>query len=326
MNSRQRFRETMSFGQPDRVPFFEEGIRDDVLKAWKKQGMPSGVSVEELFSIDRRADIQPELEPHPDLTKWPTERSDLAALERGLDANDPWRLPAGWTEFVHSPSRYENAITLRVHRGLFQTLGVAGWKRFEELIYLFKDDPELVQAALEIQAHFAAQLIQKVLSDVEVDAAIFSEPISDNNGPLISPQMFEQFAKISYRPVLDLLNRYGVETIIFRTYANAGILVPVALKWGFNCLWACEVYPGTMDYEVMRREYGRDLRLIGGIDVDVLRQDEETIRREVELKVPSLLEEGGFVPLADGRIRDYVPYENYVFYRSLLTKVVSGDF
>ena len=30
MSSRERFRETMSYGKPDRVPYFEEGIRKDV--------------------------------------------------------------------------------------------------------------------------------------------------------------------------------------------------------------------------------------------------------------------------------------------------------
>ena len=324
MNSRERFLKAMSFGRPDRVPFFEEGIRDDVLAIWKKQGMPAGVSIEELFSIDQRWDIQPELVPRPDLKKWPTQRSDLEDFERCLDADDPWRLPAGWAEFVHSPSRRENPLTLRVHRGLFQTLGVAGWGRFEELIYLFKDDPGLVQEALEIQAIFAVRVMHRVLSDVEVDAAIFSEPISDNNGPLISPQMFERFGWTSYGPLLELLRQHGVETIIFRSYANAEILVPAVIGWGFNCLWACEVYPGTFDYENMRRVYGRDLRLIGGIDVDVLRQDKKAIQREVEQKVPSLLRQGGFIPLADGRIRDYVPYENYVFYRNLLSDIILG--
>ena len=39
MNSRQRFLETMRFGKPDRVPYFEEGIRKEVLQAWRKQGL-----------------------------------------------------------------------------------------------------------------------------------------------------------------------------------------------------------------------------------------------------------------------------------------------
>ena len=88
-----------------------------------------------------------------------------------------------------------------------------------------------------------------------------------------------------------------------------------------NCLWACETNVDTMDYRDLRREYGKELRLIGGIDLDVLSQDKETIHREIEEKVPPLLAEGGYIPLADGRIRENILFENYIYYRELLEKV-----
>jgi hypothetical protein len=105
------------------------------------------------------------------------------------------------------------------------------------------------------------------------------------------------------------------------TYANARLLLPSILKWGFNCLWACEVNVEAMDYRQIRREFGRDLRLIGGIDLDSLRHGKEAIRREVEEKVPPLVADGGYVPLADGRVRADVSLENYLYYRALLEKV-----
>jgi uroporphyrinogen decarboxylase len=98
-------------------------------------------------------------------------------------------------------------------------------------------------------------------------------------------------------------------------------LIPSILKWGFNCLWACEVNTAAMDYRELRKELGRDLRLIGGIDLDVLRQGKEAIKREIEEKVPALLADGGYLPLADGRVRDDVPFENYAYYRRLLETV-----
>jgi hypothetical protein len=76
-----------------------------------------------------------------------------------------------------------------------------------------------------------------------------------------------------------------------------------------------------MDYRELRHEFGRDLRLIGGIDLDVLRRDKDAILREVQEKVPPLLAEGGYVPLADGRVREDVPFENYVYYRRLLEQI-----
>jgi hypothetical protein len=116
-----------------------------------------------------------------------------------------------------------------------------------------------------------------------------------------------------------------VETIVLVTYANARALIPSMLKWGFNCLWACEVNIEAMDYRNLRRDFGRDLRLIGGIDLDALRRDKEAIRLEVEEKVPPLVADGGYVPLADGRVRSDVPYDNYVYYRTLLQKITRGQ-
>jgi hypothetical protein len=324
MNSRERFRETMGFGQPDRVPYFEEGIRRNVIEAWRKQGLSSEVPFLELFPTDERIEIAPDLEPGPQLKKWPSCHAELDALRQSLDPADPGRLPANWPEVTNAWRDGDEALMLRVHRGFFQTAGVTGWRRFAELNYLLLDDPAVVREIMAIHGDFSAGLVERVLGEVAIDATIFSEPIGGNSGPLISPQMFEDIVSLSYQPILDVLRRHGVETIIFRTYANARILLPIVLEWGFNCLWACEVNLEAMNYDDIRREFGRDLRLIGGIDTDVLRGDKETIRREVEGKVPPLLEEGGFIPLADGRIRENVPFENYIYYRELLEKVIKG--
>ena len=40
--------------------------------------------------------------------------------------------------------------------------------------------------------------------------------------------------------------------------------------------------------------------------------------------IAPLVAEGGFIPLADGRVRPDVSHENYVYYRELLQKVTHG--
>ena len=57
-----------------------------------------------------------------------------------------------------------------------------------------------------------------------------------------------------------------------------------------------------MDYRSLRQQFGRSLRLIGGIDLDCLRQDEAAIEREIKTKVPPLLADGGYIPVADARV------------------------
>ncbi len=321
MNSRERFRETMRFGKPDRVPYFEEGIRNEVLKAWRKQGLSEAANLANRFQTDPREEIYLDVEPHPYPGKWPSTRQELEFFARRLDPDDRSRLPEGWKKRLTGWKQREHVLMLRVHIGFFELMGVDGWARLHELIVLLHHDPGFVRDMMRIQGEFVAALTERALQEVEIDAAVFSEPIGDNHGPLISPGMYKEIVLSSYLPILDVLHRHSVEVIILRTYANARLLVPVLMEQGIDCLWACEVNTAAMEYRSLRKEFGRGLRLIGGIDLDVLRQDREAIRREVEEKVPPLLEQGGYVPLADGRVREDISFENYVYYRQLLEKV-----
>jgi len=44
MNSRQRYIETLTFGNPDKIPFSPGGPRESTLKAWHTQGLPAETS------------------------------------------------------------------------------------------------------------------------------------------------------------------------------------------------------------------------------------------------------------------------------------------
>ena len=315
----------MHYGTPDRVPLFQEGIREEVLEAWQKQGLPASADLATLFNYDDLEEIEPELDPIPAITHWSLNKAGLEELRRRLDPNDPRRLPSNWREKVRRwRGPRQHVLMLRVHRGFFLTMGVEGWSSFTEAIRLLKDDPEFIQEVMEIQAKFAASLANRILQEVEADGVIFSEPIAGNHGPLISPRMYEDFILMSYERVLDVVERFNVKTIILRTYANARALLPLVFKGRFNTLWACECNSKAMDYNLLRAEFGRGLRLIGGIDEDVLRQNQESIRKEVDDKVLPLLAQGGFVPLADGRVREDVPFENYAFYRRYLEEITQG--
>ncbi len=49
MNARQRFRETMLFGAPDRVPLEPGWPRQSTLRAWHQQGLPDGSDWQEIL-------------------------------------------------------------------------------------------------------------------------------------------------------------------------------------------------------------------------------------------------------------------------------------
>jgi len=325
MDDRQRFRAVMRDGAVDRIPYLEEPLREEVLDAWHNQGLPPDLDPARMFHTDQHELIEPDLAPIPEPAVWPESAADLVRFRQHLKPDDGARLPGNWKNHIRRLRSRDHAVMLRVHRGFFLTMGVHGWQRFEKAIHLIGDDPRAAHDMMNIQGEFAAAVAERVLRDVEVDAAIFSEPISDTHGPLISPRMYEELVLSSYEPLLAVLRRYGVQTIIFMTYANSRLLLPCVFKRRFNCLWAYEVNTEAMDYRSLRREFGRDLRLIGGIDLDAIRAGRDAIRREILEKVPPLLAEGGYLPGADGRIREDVPYENYVYYRQLLEEVTGSS-
>jgi uroporphyrinogen decarboxylase len=316
MNSRERFFETLHYGNPDRVPYFEEGIREDVIQAWQKQGMPEGQHPWQ--QADTREEIKLDVDPHPSFETWPTTFKELEILRERLDPTDSSRLPENW-----DPKRLkvrEGILMVRVHEGLFLSMGVHDAKSFTRLMYQLADQPDFVREYMHIQGEFTAALTEPVLKAVMVDALVFSEPIGDNNGALISPRMYEDFVLSSYQPLIELAQKYGIKTIICRTYASMKALIPSLLKWGIDVLWACEVEQSVMNYPRLREEFGKDLKLIGGIDLDALYQDNSTIRQAVKSIAP-LVDQGGFIPLADGRVRADIPYQNYLYYRELLREI-----
>ena len=314
----------MGYGRPDRVPYFEEGIRENVLAVWRTQGLAKTADLATMFPSDQRERLQVDLEPRPEFIFRSDKITDLKKLRKRLDPYDKNRFPKEWPALVKTWQSRDHVLMLYVHRGFFQSMGVGNWRSFSDVMVLLIDQPEVVRKRMQIQGEFAARLADRILNEVDIDAVVFSEPIGGNDRPLISPQMYEEFVLKNYEPVLDVLRRHQVETICLQTFANARILIPSILRWGFNCLWACEVNIETMDYRSLRREFGRDLRLIGGIDLDALRKDKAAIRQEIEEKVPPLIAQGGYIPLADGRVRADVPFENYVYYRRLLEKVTQN--
>ena len=69
MNTRERFYKTLHYGKPDRVPYFEEGIREDVIEAWTAQGMLESGKLWE--QADEREEIRLDIYPDPSFENWP---------------------------------------------------------------------------------------------------------------------------------------------------------------------------------------------------------------------------------------------------------------
>jgi uroporphyrinogen decarboxylase len=90
-------------------------------------------------------------------------------------------------------------------------------------------------------------------------------------------------------------------------------LIPLFLDVGVNCLFPIEVGTWGADPIRYRKQFGKDLLMMGGFDKHILMGEQRGIEAEIRRLVP-LVEEGGYIPLPDHRVPPDVPLENYLFY------------
>ena len=323
MTSRERFLKTLCGGTPDRVPLWEEGLREDVRECWAQQGFPATVDLHERFGLDRRelADVNLYNVTFP-LAEIRDQSSRLEELRRQHDPLDPARYPADWTEQVAQWQDRSTPLGLMVSRGLLLTLGVGDWNGLQGVLYALHDHPNLIAASLDSLADFSVAMIHHVCSQVRLDYALFSEPIASNHNPVVSPTHYRRFCLPAYRRIVEALRQHGVQVLIWQTWGHLEPFLKMVLELGPDVLWCGDTQPGHMDYLRLRQEYGRDLGLIGGIDVHVLACSRPEIEAEVYRVVLPLLESGRYLPLADGRVRAEVPWAHYEFYREILARIV----
>ena len=69
-----------------------------------------------------------------------------------------------------------------------------------------------------------------------------------------------------------------------------------------------------------RKEFGKDLLLMGGFDKHVLARSKREIEQEV-YRLSPLVEEGGYIGFCDHRVPPDVPLENYLFYLETIRRV-----
>jgi hypothetical protein len=324
MTARERFLRTMRFEQADRVPFWEEGLRQDVLDRWGAQEGWGEADHYERFGLDRRETFQPNLQPIPKVRR---RVRTLRALERLATRYNPasrGRLPGLWRRRARAWAARDYPLGIQPYRGLFLSMCVGDWRTLTDALYLVADEPAAVARLMDRVADLAIGLIDRALAHVQFDYLHLSEPIASNAAPVIGPDTYRRLVLPACRRIVEHARSRGIDLVLMWSQGNVNALIPLWVDVGINALWCSDTVAGGVDYLRLRRTYGRSLALLGGLDVEVLTRDKAAIEREILTKVPPLLAEGGYIPAVDGRVREYVPFENYAYYRRLLNQVAGG--
>ena len=190
----------------------------------------------------------------------------------------------------------------------------------ERLCMLFYDDPAFVEEMMDATADFIIAMMGQILDHTDVDVYGLWEDMAYKTGPLISPDMLRKYALPRYRRVVDFVRLRGVRFVSLDSDGDISSLIPVWLDAGINVLYPFEVQCG-MDVVKVRGEYGRDLRMWGGIDKRALAKGPRAIDSELE-RIGPLVEDGGYVPHPDHSLPPDIPFANYLYYMDKVAEVL----
>jgi len=256
----------------------------------------------------------------PTYLDWPVkDRATWNEFKKRLDPDTPERWPVDWNAYVQEMNKLGEETPISLEVGGFYGY-LREWIGSERILYMFYDDPGLIEDMMEHMLCLETEVIKRVVKDIRVDMATFWEDMCYKTGPLISPAMVRKFMMPRYKKITDLLRSNGVDIIYLDSDGNVDQLIPLWLEAGINYIWPFEVAAGN-DVVAIRKKYGKDLIIGGAIDKRALIKGKEAIREEVMSKVPFLLEQGGYLPTIDHLVPPDVTFENYCYYINTMREV-----
>jgi hypothetical protein len=359
MNQRERFLNTMRFKPVDRVPLWMPWVWNETYRNWHDEGLPEDMDLEQLYGCDRyyetgiyfgfspvfnetlvaeddktrtyvnfegitmrefKANSELSM---PEFLEFPVKtRDDFYKIKYLLRLNEKTRFPSDWEQ--KCAMWKDRKIPLRMwgdrQSGFFGPM--RNLMGLINLSYAFYDDPVLIEEMMDNRLELMISIIDRSLKDTDIDFFVFWEDMAYKNGPLLSPEMFKKYMVPRYRTVTDHLRSKGVDIIFVDSDGDITKLIPLWLEAGINGIWPFEVQCG-MDVVKIRKEYGNDLCMAGGIDKRALAYGKNEIDAELK-RISPLLSKGGYIPWPDHSMPPDIPLKNFMYFMDRLEILVDN--
>ena len=168
----------------------------------------------------------------------------------------------------------------------------------ENTAYLLMDDEPLFDEMLDVYGELAYRNIEYILTRVGgvFDFGHYWEDICFRAGPLVAPDVFRAKVGPHYKRMTDLLLRYGIDIVSLDCDGCIDALVPIWFENGVNTMFPIEVGTWHASIEPWRKQYGKGLRGVGGMNKVVFGRDRAAIDAEVE-RLRRLVDLGGYIPM-----------------------------
>lgn len=359
MTSKERMHATMGGEKVDRLFRFDLGAWPSTVRRWKKEGMPNHIPYDSCFQLDplftlpfrtgytdsplyppfERKVLEQGLEweivrdydgitkkifredsdlSMPQFLSYPMQsRADWSAMEKRLDPSNVMDL-LGDTSLVTKQlsGMTDVPVLMRMCGGFGHPRNLLG---DEDLYYMLFDDPKLIHEILDNWLMLYKEIIKNVTSVIKLDIILLWEDMCYKNGPLISPAHFNEFIWPRYQELIAFAKGCGVDYAWVDTDGDCLKLIPLFTSAGVDAILPFEVQSG-MDVVAIRKTFGDDFTIIGGIDKRALAGSKEDIKKEVDRVLPFFLERGKYIPCLDHTAPVNISYDQFLYYLECLRR------
>ena len=352
MTDRDRFNNQMHYKSIDRSFNMEFGYWKDNFSEWEifvRNGIKSNSSADVFFNFDRIRNLSGKIWMHPLFEEKVIEETPttlikingdglLAEVPKDQHSTIPHYLkssittPDDWKRVkaerfdrknpdrkididavrnAHPPQRdYPLGVSCGSMIGKIRNM-----LSFEGLAYATYDYPDMVEDMVETACLLAEDALDQVLGEIDFDYASGWEDICFKNGPIVSLDFFENVVLPRYKRIGRKLHDAGIDLWYTDCDGDVRPLLRGFLDAGINCLFPYEVNSCSHPVDLLN-EFGKDLRIMGGVDKMELAKGPEAIKSYLKSLVPAV-ERGGYIPFCDHRCPPNVKYEYYRYYLDL---------
>lgn len=351
MTDRERFNNQMHYLPVDRCFNMEFGYWDENFQLWnmfKDNGIKSNEQADVFFNFDRIETISGNVWLHPrfsievleetETTRTIRNSDGLLAVEKKGSSSIPHYVgssvvtPDDWQRVKEERLRVDDSarkvdieqlkkdcpsdrdFPLCVDCG--SMIGkIRDMLTFEGLAYACYDYPDMVEDMVETSCLLVESFLDRVLPHIDFDLASGWEDICFKNGPIVSVDFFKNVVTPRYKRIRKKLDQYGIDIWYTDCDGDVRPILPYMMEGGINCLFPFEVNGCAHPCELFA-EYGKELRIMGGVDKMALGAGREAIDAYMKTLIP-LVERGGYIPFCDHRCPPNVPEEDYLYYLDL---------
>jgi len=194
----------------------------------------------------------------------------------------------------------------------------------EALSTAFYEYPNLMHEMMEFFADLVIETSRPVLEKIHVDYFTLNEDFAMKSGPLIGPGLYREFIFPHLERMVAFFRGHGTKHFAVDSDGDPTLLIPLMMDAGVDTAWPIERASGVSPQQ-WRKQFGRSLRLWGGVDKRELAKGPSAIHAHLREFIP-LIEEGGYIPTIDHTVPPDVSWDQFRYYMDCKKALLAGEF